>query len=146
MSGVGAFSVCLILALSTGCSKPPAPPHAAPGAQATPGAPSESAPSESVPSGQTAPPDEIAPAEAADTPTQEPLSEEDAAKLETAFRAVWCGLSKRQREGLQAVYEANGFRDAADFASRWSEARQQDPDWAAAIMAQVAAGSCATDG
>jgi len=62
--------------------------------------------------------------------------------LELVMWKIRCLLDSKNRKGAQAIYERHGFRDAADWASRWSRASQSDPDWAERSLVSVFNRTC----
>jgi hypothetical protein len=62
--------------------------------------------------------------------------------LEFVMWKIRCLLDSKKRKGAQAIYDRHGFRDAADWASKWSRASQSDPDWAERSLVSVLNRTC----
>lgn len=82
-------------------------------------------------------------------PTAAPAPSENApaadgrrAALETAWRARACLLKRQDRTGGDAIDQAGGFKDAADFTSQWAAAAAADPAWATRVMTEAVTADC----
>jgi hypothetical protein len=135
--------------LAVGCGKRNAEKSAAPPAQtaagqlATPQTPEPAAPLG-------------APAPVVDSPVAEPVAEPVAdpkpatrsapafarLPLEKAYKALWCGIKRRQRSGFDAIYAEAGVADADSFAASWKSEADADPTWASRVMAEAVNQGC----
>ena len=125
------FATAALLLALPACRKEQKP------APAEPAAPSSAFAVDPLPSG--AQESLVEPAKvAANAPTRESLRE--------VFDAVWCITKRRDRSGLNAVYEAHGLKGSADFAAAWAALRQSDPKWVEETMARVGTLDCPVAG
>jgi hypothetical protein len=114
---------------------------------ADPAAPAAETPAPSVAPAPSSEPT-VAPAPSSE-PTVAPAPSENVpaadgrrAALETAWRARACLLKRQDRTGGEAIDQAGGFKDAADFTAQWAAAAAADPAWATRVMTEAVTADC----
>jgi len=132
-----------LLATAPGCKKQPAAEKKA--------QPAAKAPAPERAATPTSAPEPAATAPEAQPPTDEPppvatLTDARKTVLSETFGKAWGVMKQRDRGGLNEMYGAAGFKDAADFAQAWLAARQAEPQWAEAVMAQLRSRNCVVQG
>ena len=132
--------------LAFGCGKKdaakPSPPPAA--AQPTPQVTSE--PAAAVAEPDSPEPDPAVDPQPLEHPASHPAPSFARLPLEKAYKALWCGLKRRQRSGFDAIYAEAQLKDADAFAASWKSEADADPGWASLVMAEAVTEGCDVPG
>lgn len=66
----------------------------------------------------------------------------DRERLAAVFSGMWCINKQRDRSGMAQLLALHKFRDAAQWASQWSQLSTSDPMWTEETMVRVINAGC----